>query len=133
MPSLGIEIGLNSTWAKFSLDLLEPELAPMLSPARYIRLLSMDAETLARNAQVSVSAITNTPSAPSIQRHLRDNLRVIKAAYDTAGGDLTKSLRWFREEPLPAFRWTTAEQAVASGRANDVIRFIDSLYAGAAG
>lgn len=44
-------------------DLQDPELAPMLSPARYISLLGMDVETLARNAQLSASAITRTPSA----------------------------------------------------------------------
>lgn len=132
MSSLGIEASMGSTWAKFAVDLLEPELAPMLSPARYMRLLSMDAETLAQNAQVSVSAITNTPDTANIQEHLRDNLRVLKAAYDAAGGDLAKTLHWFRGEPLPAFRGATAEQTVVAGRTDDVIRFIDSLYAGAA-
>lgn len=133
MPPLSVEIEPSTAWAKFALDLLEPESAPMLSPARYIRLLGMDIETLARNARVSVSAITETPGAASIQGHLRSNLRVIRAAYDAAGGDLTKALHWFREEPLPAFRWKTAEQAVAADQVDDVIRFIDSLYAGAAG
>lgn len=105
----------------------------MLSPARYIGLLEMDVETLARNAGVSVDAISQTPGAAVIQSHLRDNLRVIKAAYDTSGGDLAKSLRWFRAEPLPAFGQRTAEQAVSAGRADDVVRLIASLHGGAAG
>lgn len=119
--------------SKFIEDLQYPELAPMLSPARYIRLLEMDVETLARNAHVSVSAITKTPGAASVQSHLRDNLRVIKAAHDISGGDLEKSLRWFRAEPLPAFGQRTAEQAVSVGQADDVIRLIDSLHGGATG
>lgn len=114
-------------------DLQDPELAPMLSPARYMSLLEIDVETLARNAGVSVIAITTTPGAAAIQSHLRDNLRVIKAAYDTSGGDLAKSLRWFRAESLPAFGQRTAEQAVSAGRTDDVIRLIDSLRGGAAG
>lgn len=105
----------------------------MLSPARYISLLGMDVETLARNARVSMSAITKTPGAASVQSHLRENLRVLKAAYDISGGDLEKSLRWFRVEPLPAFGQRTAEQAVSAGQADGVIRLIDSLNGGAAG
>lgn len=124
---------MSLTPPKFIEDLQDPELAPMLSPARYISLLGMEVETLARNARVSVSAINNTPGAAAIQNHLRDNLRVIKAAYDISGGDLEKSLRWFREEPLPAFGQRTAEQAVSAGQVDGVIRLIDSLHAGAAG
>lgn len=112
MPPLGNETGPSSSWAKFALDLLEPEFAPMLSPTRYIRLLGMDAESLARNARVSVSAITKTPGVASIQSHLRENLRVIKAAYDVSGGDLPKALDWFRTEQLPSFSQKTAEQGI---------------------
>ena len=90
MPPL--ETGPSSSWAKFALDLLEPEFSPMLSPTHYIRLLSMDAESLARDARVSVSALTMTPGAARIQNHLRENLRVIKAAYDASGDDLPKAL-----------------------------------------
>lgn len=119
--------------SNFIQDLQDPELAPMLSPDRYMSLLEMDVETLARNAQVSVRAITKTPGATAIQSHLRDNIRVIKAAYDTSDGELAKSLRWFREEPLPGFGHRTAEQAVSAGQADDVIRLIDSFHGGAAG
>lgn len=52
MPPLSNEIELSSSWAKFAWDLVEPEFAPMLSPTRYIRLLDMDVESLARNARV---------------------------------------------------------------------------------
>jgi hypothetical protein len=133
MPPLSDEAGLNGSWAKFAVDLLEPEFAPMLSPTRYIRLLGMDAESLARNARVSVSAVTMTPGTARIQSHLRENLRVIRAAYDVSGDDLPKALDWFRTEQLSPFGQKTAEQAVAAGRADDVIRLIGSLHAGAAG
>lgn len=133
MPPPSDETGPGSSWAKFVLGLLEPEFAPMLSPTQYIRLLGMDAESLARNARVSVSAITMTPGAARIQSHIRENLRVIRAAYDVSDGDLPKALYWFRTEQLPPFSQKTAEQAVAAGRADDVIRLISSFYAGAAG
>ncbi len=118
---------------QFVKDLQDPELAPMLSPVNYASLLGVDVQTLARNARVSVGAVIQTPGAGNVQTHLRDNLRVIKAAYDVSGGDLKKALYWFRAEPLSAFSQRTAEQVVSAGQADDVIRLIDSLHAGAAG
>jgi len=40
---------------------------------------------------------------------------------------------WYRNEPLPVFGYKTAEQLVSDGRADDVIRYVVSLEAGAAG
>lgn len=119
--------------AKSIEDLKEVGLAPMLSPTRYISLLGIDAKTLAQNARVTVNAVIKTPGAANIQKCLRNNLCVIKAAYDLSGGDLPKSLHWFRTEPLPTFGQRTPEQMVCAGRADDVIRLIDSFHAGAAG
>lgn len=42
MPPLDIEAGPSNSWARFTLDLVELEFSPMLSPARYIRRLGMD-------------------------------------------------------------------------------------------
>lgn len=123
----------EKSWIDFVADLQDPESAPMLLPVRYIDSLGVDIETLARNARITVAAIAKTPGAASIQMHLGENLRVIKAAYDVSGNDLLKTLRWFRAEPLPAFGRMTAEQAVAPDRADDVIRLIHSLHGGAAG
>ncbi len=122
-----------TTDRKFIEDLQEVGLAPMLSPTRYMSLLGIDAKTLARNARVTVSAVTRTPGDANIQRYLRNNLRVIKAAYDLSGGDLAKSVHWFRTEPLPMFGHRTPEQMVCAGETDDVVRLIDSFYAGAAG
>ncbi|MEO7887699.1 MAG: hypothetical protein ABI893_00245 [Polaromonas sp.] len=126
------QVELATDWNVIE-DLQDPEITPMLSPARYISLLGIDVETLSRNAQVSVSAITERPGTAKIQAHLRKNLLVIKAAYDASGSDLPKALHWFRTEQLSPFGQRTAEKAVADGRAYDVIRLIDSLHAGAAG
>ncbi|MDO8768680.1 MAG: hypothetical protein Q7K57_08250 [Burkholderiaceae bacterium] len=132
ISQLGDKADLPTGW-KVIEDLQDPELAPMLSPGRYINLLGMNIETLALNAQVSVSAITETPGTAKIQVHLKKNLLVIKAAYDASGGDLPKALHWFRTEQLSPFSQKTAEQAVAAGQTYDVIRLIDSLHAGATG
>ncbi|MEO8390672.1 hypothetical protein [Polaromonas sp.] len=132
ISQLGDKTDLATGW-KVIEDLQDPELAPMLSPARYINLLGMDIETLSLNAQVSVSALTERPGTAKIQTHLKKNLLVIKAAYDASGGDLSKALHWFRTQRLSEFNQTTAEQAVAAGHTYDVIRLIDSLCGGAAG
>lgn len=79
------------------------------------------------------SNVTSDPGAANIQARLWENLSVIKAAHDVSGGDLQKALRWFRTEPLAPFDQKTAQQLVAAGQGNDVIRLIDSLQAGAAG
>lgn len=126
------QVKLATDWNVIG-DLQDPELAPILSPAKYISLLGMDVETLSLNAQVSVSTIAERPGTAKIQAHLRKNLLVIKAAYDASGNDLPKALHWFRTEQLSPFGQRTAEKAVADGRAYDVIRLIDSLFAGSAG
>jgi hypothetical protein len=40
---------------------------------------------------------------------------------------------WFRREPLSAFNGKTAEQLVRDGRTDDVLAYLQSLEAGAAG
>ena len=58
--------------------------------------------------------------------------RVFAAAAALAG-DAVLAARWFHQEPLPDFHGATAAQLVAQGRANDVLRYIEMLEAGAAG
>ena len=83
-------------------------------------------------------------SCPSSQHHwprarfgwrtafLREALRVIKAGTDISG-DVNRSLFWYRNEPLSAFGYKTAEHLVPEGRAKDVLRYVASLEAGATG
>ena len=44
MSPLGDSTGPSKSWAKFALDVLNPEFAPVLSPSRNIYLLGIDAE-----------------------------------------------------------------------------------------
>lgn len=128
-PPSSADALLEKSWMNFAADLQDPKAALIVSPARYVNSLEMNIETLARNAGVTVAAVDQTPHTANIQTLLTDNLRVIKAAYDVSGNDLSRTLRWFRTEPLKAFGQSTAEQAVAAGRADHVIRFIHSLHA----
>lgn len=88
---------------------------------------------LLRRLELADSASTDTSDAADNQKQVIENLRVIKAAYDASGGDLPKTMHWFRLEQLAPFGQKTAEQMVAIGRGDDVIRLIDSLRAGVAG
>jgi hypothetical protein len=112
--------------------LKEPGQDPLISPARYIDMLKLDIGTFAKHAHVHRNTVTRAPGAASVQGYLRQNIRVLAAALN-ASGDLGKALQWFRNEPLPPFAYKTAEQLVADGRADDVIRLIDSYAGGAAG
>jgi hypothetical protein len=58
---------------------------------------------------------------------------VLRAASDVAAGDIKRAIFWFRNEPLREFEYKTAETLVADGRADDVIRLLESYDAGAAG
>jgi hypothetical protein len=132
------EVSLGAVSAErenFSLveDLSDPVMAPALSPQRYIDLMKLDITSFAQNAHVHRNTVTRAPAAASVQKHLRENLMVLRAAFDAAGGDIAKAKQWFRNEPLAPFNYRTAEDLVADGRAEDVIRLLESYNAGAAG
>ncbi len=56
----------------------------------------------------------------------------MRAAHDLSG-DVFRSIFCYRNEPLPPFGYKTAEQLVVEGRTEDVLRYVRSLEAGAAG
>ena len=106
--------------------------APVLSPKRFIAALSLDLQTLAGHAKVHRNTVSRAPESEAIQRFLRETLRVIRAATDLSG-DVNKALFWYRNHPLQPFRYKTAEQVVADGKADAVVKYISMLEAGAAG
>ncbi|WAG17942.1 DUF2384 domain-containing protein (plasmid) [Burkholderia gladioli] len=59
-------------------------------------------------------------------------VRAIHAATDRSG-DVHRALFWYHHAPLPAFDYQTAESLVSAGHAEDVVRYVTSLEAGAAG
>lgn len=106
---------------------------PILSPSKFIQLMNLDVNSFAQQARVHRNTVNRAPSALSVQSHLRDNLRVIKAAFDVAGQDLKRAIFWYQNEPLAAFDYKTAQTLVADGRADDVIRLLESYDAGFSG
>ncbi len=123
----------GNNYERFVEQLHDPESpGPVLSPKRFSQALHIDLQTLAEQAHVHRNTISRAPASQSVQRFLREALRVIKAGTDLSG-DVNKALFWYRNEPLSAFGYKTAEQLVSDGRTDDVLRYICSLEAGAAG
>lgn len=106
--------------------------AAVLSPRRFSEVFSMDLQTLATQAHVHRNTLSRAPGSESVQRYLREALRVLRAAADLSG-DVEQALFWYRNEPLQPFGYKTAEQLVSDGRSEDLLRYIESLEAGAAG
>jgi hypothetical protein len=121
------------TYAGFIDFVRDPEsAAPALSPRRFSAAVNIDLQTLAEQARVHRNTISRAPNSKAIQDFLRQAVRVIKAATDLTG-DLRRALFWYRAEPLAAFGYRTAERLVAEGRTEDLLSYVASLEAGAAG
>ena len=124
---------LGRTYQHFVEFLKDPDTAaPVLSPKRFSQAMHIDLQTLAEQAHVHRNTISRAPGSRGVQDFLREALRVIKAATDL-NGDLNKALFWYRTEPLAVFGYKTAELLVSEGRTDDILRYVTSLEAGAAG
>ena len=105
---------------------------PTVSPKRFGQALRVDLQTLAEHAGVHRNTLSRAPDSPSVQRFLREAVRVIRAATDLCG-DVNKALFWYRNEPLQPFGYKTPECLVAEGRSEDLLRYVTSLEAGPTG
>jgi hypothetical protein len=124
---------LGKTYQHFVEFLKDPdEPAPVLSPKRFSQAMHIDLQTLADQAHVHRNTISRAPGSRGVQDFLREALRVIKAATDL-NGDLNQALFWYRNEPLSVFGYKTAERLVSEGRTDDLLPYMASLEAGAAG
>ena len=124
---------LGGTFQHFLEFLHEPHTpAPVLSPKRFSQVMHIDLQTLAEQAHVHRNTISRAPGSQGVQDFLREALRIIKAATDL-NGDLNKALSWYRNQPLSVFGYKTAERLVSEGRTEDLLRYLASIEAGAAG
>ena len=124
---------LGGTYQHFIEFLKDPDQpAPVLSPKRFSQAMHIDLQTLAEQAHVHRNTIRRAPGSRGVQGFLREALRVIKAATDL-NGDLNKALFWYRNEPLSVFGYKTPERLVSEGRTDDLLPYMASLEAGAAG
>ncbi len=126
-------IGTESSFEHFIESLRDPASStPTLSARAFGSALNIDLQTLAQQAHVHRNTISRMPNSEGVQRFLRQAVSVLRAATDMSG-DVNRAMFWYRNEPLPVFGYKTAEQLVSDGRSEDVIRYVVSLEAGAAG
>ena len=121
------------TYERFIEELRDPDVpGPVVSPRRFSEIMHIDLQTLAEQAGVHRNTIARAPASSTVQRFLRDALRVIKAGTDVTG-DVDRALFWYRNQPLAPFGYKTAEQLITAGRTEDLLKYMASLTAGAAG
>ena len=94
-----------------------------ISPRRYISVLHLELQDLATQAHVHLSTISRAPDSETIQRYLREALRVLRAATDVSG-DVERAIFWFKNEPLREFDYKTAQTLVSEGRADVTIKYL---------
>lgn len=88
-------------------------------------------EEVARTAGLGKDAVQrkNRLRSDKTQRRLREMVEVINKVEPRFGSTLM-AYAWYRSEPLPGFSGQTAMQLVRSGRADEVLDYIDAVDAG---
>lgn len=133
MPPLSAQSAALQNFEQLLESLREPGAAAQtLSPRRFCRAFRINLQTLAQQARVDPNTLKSAPQSESVQRFLRDVMRVIGAATNLSG-DLNKALFWYRNYPLQPFRYLTAEHMVADGKVDAVVSYISILEAGPSG
>lgn len=106
---------------------------PLLSPTRFSKRLQWPIQSLADRAHVHRNTVAKTPGAPAIQAYLRNVLKVIRVALELTQGDLNRSLIWFQNSPIAEFEYRTADELVAAGETEAVVKYLESVLAGPTG
>jgi len=105
---------------------------PVIQPERFAEALHLRLQDLAKLAGVHRTTVTETPANARLQGFLRNALRALSAAYEVTH-DRDRSIFWYRNTPIPEFDHRTAEQIVAEGKTDAVIRYLTSISAGSSG
>jgi transcriptional regulator with XRE-family HTH domain len=103
-----------------------------ISPKKFGEVLGLDMQTVASRSHVHRNTLSRRPETESVQNYLVQNVKVIRAILDITD-DVENAIYWFKTKPIPTFDYKTAEELVAEGRSDDLIRYIKSLQAGFAG
>jgi hypothetical protein len=88
-------------------------------------------EEIARTAGLGKDAVQRKQRVRSdkTQRRLREMVEILNKVEGRFGSQLM-AYAWYRSEPLPGFSGQTAMQLVRSGRADEVLEYIDAVDAG---
>ncbi|WP_311031934.1 MbcA/ParS/Xre antitoxin family protein [Mesorhizobium koreense] len=103
----------------------------VFAPRRIAEAFRTTSEEVAHTAGLGKDAIQRKERIRSskTQRRLREMIEVINKVEPRFGSALI-AYAWYRSEPLPGFSGQTAMQLVRSGRAEDVLDYIDAVDAG---
>ena len=74
-----------------------------------------------------------SPGSPEFQGYLRNVLKVVRVSLDLTNGDLNRSLIWFQNCPIAELDFKTADELVASGETEAVVKYLESISAGPTG
>ena len=111
------------------MDFLNSDASPSISPKRYGLVFRVDMQTLAAQAHVHRNTVRLAPDTDAIQSHLRESIRVMRAAADISGS-IEKALYWYKNHPLPIFDYKTPQDLVSEKRTDALVKYIQSLRAG---
>jgi hypothetical protein len=114
------------------MNFLNSESSPSISPKRFGLVFRVDMQTLAAQAHVHRNTVRLAPDTETIQSHLRESVRVMRAAADISGS-IEKAIYWFKNHPLPTFDYKTPQDLVSEKRTEALIKYIQSLQAGYSG
>lgn len=101
------------------------------APSKIAHTLHTTSEEVARTAGLGRDAVQRKERVRSdrTQRRLREMVEVLNKLEPRFGSALM-AYAWYRSEPLSGFSGQTAMQLVRSGRAEDVLDYIDAVDAG---
>ncbi|HET7413370.1 MAG TPA: MbcA/ParS/Xre antitoxin family protein [Pararhizobium sp.] len=101
------------------------------APRKIAATLHTTSEEIARTAGLGRDAVQRKERVKSgkTQRRLREMIEIINKVEPRFGSALM-AYAWYRSEPLPGFSGQTAMQLVRSGRAEEVLDYIDAVDAG---
>ncbi|MET2831438.1 MbcA/ParS/Xre antitoxin family protein [Mesorhizobium shangrilense] len=103
----------------------------LFAPRKIAEAFRTTSEEVARTAGLGRDAVQRKDRIRSdkTQRRLREMVEVINKVEPRFGSQLM-AYAWYRSEPLPGFSGQTAMQLVRSGRADDVLDYVDAIDAG---
>lgn len=101
------------------------------APRKIAEALRTTSEEVARTAGLGRDAVQRKDRVRTdrTQRRLREMVEILNKLEPRFGSALL-AYAWYRSQPLPGFSGQTAMQLVKSGRADDVLDYIDAVDAG---
>lgn len=89
---------------------------PLISPKSFALVFNFDMQSLAAAAHVHRNTVTRAPESESVQRYLRESIRIVRAAADAAHS-IEKAIFGTR---IIRFRPSTTKRRSSSSRTGDL-------------